>query len=291
MNEFREGKKMQDKIEKIGKGTVIQHGKYNDRIYLMKLDRDDCPHILDEIRLMARGNQYKKIFTKVPLWAAPIFFADGYIMEGYIPAFYQRNEAVFFLSKYLDSDRLLGVEYDCLNEFGRLLNEWDAKSTKEKESGKAGKNFRIKKLDESHADQITEIYRKVFTSYPFPIHDPAYILSTMKENVQYYGAEKKGKLIALSSAEIDLTGKNAEMTDFATLPDYRGFNLSSLLLTEMEKDVRKLGIGTFYTIARLNSLAMNKTFLKLRYTYAGTLINNTNIAGKIESMNLFYKHV
>jgi hypothetical protein len=59
----------------------------------------------------------------------------------------------------------------------------------------------------------------------------------------------------------------------------------------MEKRMRKAGIKTPFTIARLNSLAMNKTFLKLHYTYAGTLVKNTNIAGKIESMNVYYKHL
>ncbi len=50
-------------------------------------------------------------------------------------------------------------------------------------------------------------------------------------------------------------------------------------------------IKTLYTIARLNSPAMNKTFLRLNYTYSGTLIKNTNIAGKIESMNVYYKAI
>jgi beta-lysine N6-acetyltransferase len=36
---------------------------------------------------------------------------------------------------------------------------------------------------------------------------------------------------------------------------------------------------------------MNKTFLKFDYCYSGTLINNTNIAGSIESMNVYYKHL
>jgi putative beta-lysine N-acetyltransferase len=291
MNELNGGKTMHDKIEKIGRGSLIQHGKFNDRIYLMKLVPLDYPEILDEIRQIARENQYKKVFTKVPSWAAPKFLSDGYIMEGYVPDFYQRREAAFFLSKFLDSDRLMGIEHDCLTEFGRLLTSRYEKSAKPVKSKSADHKFKIKKLDESHIEQITDIYREVFLSYPFPIHNPDYILSTMKDHVQYYGAEKKGKLIALASAEIDPKGLNAEMTDFATLSDYRGKNLATKLLIEMEKDAKTQDMGTLYTIARLNSLAMNKTFLKQGYTYAGTLINNTNIAGDIESMNILYKHV
>ena len=43
--------------------------------------------------------------------------------------------------------------------------------------------------------------------------------------------------------------------------------------------------------ARLNSIGMNKPFLNLKYSFSGTLIMNTNIAGKIESMNVYYKHI
>jgi hypothetical protein len=36
---------------------------------------------------------------------------------------------------------------------------------------------------------------------------------------------------------------------------------------------------------------MNRTFLRLAYRYSGTLIMNTHISGRIESMNVFYKHI
>ncbi|HYQ58419.1 MAG TPA: GNAT family N-acetyltransferase, partial [Draconibacterium sp.] len=96
---------------------------------------------------------------------------------------------------------------------------------------------------------------------------------------------------ALASAEVDEKGKNAEMTDFATLPQYRGKNFSVLLLAEIEKAMKKQDFSTLYTIARLNSIGMNKTFLKMNYCYSGTLIKNTHIAGKLESMNVLYKHI
>jgi len=280
---------MQDRTETIGKGTLIQHGKFNDRIYLMKLSREDVPGILDKLRSIAVENEYTKIFCKVPGWAAPLFFSDGFLMEASIPRFYREKEAVFFLSKFLDSDRLLGVEHGRLEELAGLLrSRITAPATIEDQGIRAV----FLRLNSTHARQITGIYRKVFLSYPFPIHDPDYITGNMKRgDVQYYGFEKNGRLIALASAEIDRKGRNAEMTDFATLPDYRGNRLSIRLLMEMEKAMKQQQISTLYTIARLNSIPMNKTFLKLRYNYAGTLIRNTNIAGRIESMNVYYKHI
>jgi putative beta-lysine N-acetyltransferase len=111
----------------------------------------------------------------------------------------------------------------------------------------------------------------------------------MNENVKYFGIYKNDKLIAASSVEVDRKNKNAEMTDFATDPEHQGNNLSLILLMEMEAEMRKQKIKTVYTIARAFSAAMNITFAKLDYKYSGTLINNTNIGGKIESMNVWYK--
>ena len=54
--------------------------------------------------------------------------------------------------------------------------------------------------------------------------------------------------------------------------------------------MEQLGIDTFYTIARSVSFGMNITFAKMDYKYTGTLKNNTNISGNIESMNVWYKN-
>lgn len=277
---------MEDKIETIGKGSIIQHGKLNNRIYLIKLGKEDCPGIMDELRRIAADNAYTKIFCKVPVWAAPDFFADGFLTEAIIPGFYCGKDAAFFLAKYLDSDRLMQVESQSLRELSDLL-----KSTHIKEQIPENDSFHIRQLGVADVEQITDIYRKVFLSYPFPIHNSEYILHTMQERVRYFGVSKKEKLIAVASAEIDEEGKNAEMTDFATDPDFRGQKLGQLLLSTMEKEMEAIRMKTLYTIARLRSIPMNKVFLKHQYQYAGTLLSNTNISGSIESMNVYYKHL
>ena len=279
---------MHDKIEIIGKGTLIQHGSHNNRIYLMKLDERDAQIILEKLSELDHKNEYTKIFCKIHKWIAPIFLSDEYILEASIPGFYNNIQDVFFVSKFIDSARLRKVDKVQFEKLSLLL---EGESKNHKKLTKLKSDYKIRRLDNSNVEQITEIYREVFISYPFPIHDPGYILQTMNENVQYYGAEKDGRLAAIASSEIDLKGLNAEMTDFATSKEYLGNNLSALLLEKMEKEMKKQGIKTLYTIARLNSIPMNKTFLKFDYNYSGTLINNTNIAGNIESMNVYYKHL
>ncbi len=279
---------MHDKIEILENGSLIQHGKHNDRIYLMKLKEKDVPSILETLSKLAIEHRYTKIFCKIPKWAAPLFYSNGFLLEASIPGFYNKQEDVLFVSKFLSTDRLLDVENSQLQELSKLLLE---KSKTAKSSKKTVSEFKVKRLGKTDIESITEIYHEIFLSYPFPIHNPDYILKTMDENVQYYGVKVDGKLAAIASSEIDKKGENAEMTDFATSMTFQGNKLSTLLLEAMEKEMKKQGIRTLYTIARLKSIPMNKTFLRFDYNYSGTLIKNTNIAGNIESMNVYYKHI
>jgi putative beta-lysine N-acetyltransferase len=278
---------VRDKIEKFGKGSFVQHGKLNNRVYLMKLKKPDFPKILPYIENLIRSYSYTKVFCKVPYWAVPILISEGFIIEAQIPGFYDEKDDVFFMSKFLDNERFSNKE----NEQLELLAQELIASDKNVEKTFSSDGFSSAKLKKDDVTDITTVYKKVFKTYPFPIFNTGYILKTMKENVDYFGIKANGKLIALSSAEIDKEGRNAEMTDFATLPKFRGKSLATMLLIKMEIEMKEQNINTLYTIARLNSIAMNKTFLKLNYKYAGTLVNNTNIAGEIESMNVYYKHL
>ena len=112
--DYKEGKIMIDTIETIGKDSVIQHGKHNDRVYLMKLAPLDVHLVIAELMTLALNNGYSKIFCKVPKNLAPLFFANGYLMEAQIPRFYNDELDVFFVSKFLNSDRLLNIENDQL---------------------------------------------------------------------------------------------------------------------------------------------------------------------------------
>lgn len=276
---------MYDKIEKFGKSKV-QHGKMNDRIYLMKLSKSDYPEIIDKLNSLAEEKNYSKIFAKVPEWAVDEFKSDGYRREAYIPKFYEGRTDTYFLSKFVKKSRgvLKEKEKAVIDENINL-----ALSKKGQLQLKKKSSFEPGVLSQEDAAGLAELYSKVFKSYPFPIFEENYLKKTMDENIVYFGIYDDEKLIAASSAEMDTSAKNAEMTDFATDPEYKGNNLSVRLLREMEREMLVRKIKTLYTIARTYSAGMNITFSKMRYKFSGTLVNNTNIAGKIESMNVWYK--
>ena len=95
---------MSDRLEKIG-GSLIQHGKFNDRIYLMSLDNNDYPGILHHMESIADENRYSKIFAKIPTYALEGFRDAGYITEAKIPGFFAQQTDAFFMGKFLDPRR------------------------------------------------------------------------------------------------------------------------------------------------------------------------------------------
>ncbi len=277
-----------DIVETLGNSTV-QHGKYNDRAYLMKLDPGDLPQLLTELDKLAERHQYSKIFAKVPASAEAPFTDKGYIAEARIPRFYNHQEDVLFLGKFLSDQRAREKKQDLVRD---VLS---AAKSKQSFAGEGTSlpddSFSSREAAPDDINAMAEVYQNVFATYPFPIHDSNYLSQTMEDNVAYFGIWCKGRLVALSSAEMDCAGGNAEMTDFATLPDFRGKGLATCLLAEMEKHLLENGISTAYTIARAYSYGMNITFARQGYTYSGTLTNNTNIFGGMESMNVWHKTV
>ena len=95
---------MSDRIITFG-GSLIQHGKDNDRVYLMHLSTDDMPHILTHIDGLADEHGYSKIFAKVPAAVEKLFCRNGYITEALIPQFFHQNEDGCFMGKYLLAQR------------------------------------------------------------------------------------------------------------------------------------------------------------------------------------------
>ncbi len=275
---------MNDSITKLG-NSILQNGKYNDRIYLMKLSKDDFPDILDKLDKLALDKGYSKIFAKVPAFAKCGFIDNGYRIEAFIPQFYNGCEDVYFMGKYFTMSRMFDDRIERITE---ILNVARSKAHEELKFN-LPHQFSYRICDKSHASQMAKIYKKVFETYPFPIHEPEYIVQTMDENFVYFSIRRNDTIVALSSSEMDVGSQSVEMTDFATLPEYRGNGFAVYLLNKMENEMKKRNMKTAYTIARAISYGINIIFGKMGYKYCGTLLNNTNISGNFESMNVWYK--
>jgi putative beta-lysine N-acetyltransferase len=265
-------------------GAQIQHGPYNRRIYLMKLGEADPAELLPKMVKLCRKRDYTKIFAKVPVRHEQAFLALGFRAEARIPNFFSGTEDAVFLGLYLDPDRQNAPDAQQIEEV-RLLSESKTPTPAPKPTG----DLLLRRCRPQDIPDMAPLYGQVFATYPFPIADPDFIAETMASHVVYFGVWDDGELVALSSAETDRDASNVEMTDFATLPEQRGNGYARMLLTRMEVAMRKEGICTAYTIARAISPGMNITFARQGYQFGGCLTNNTNICGKIESMNIWYR--
>lgn len=277
---------MSDTVMTLG-NSVLQHGKYNDRIYLMKLSKDDLPTIADRLDKLALSDGYSRIIAKVPASAEAEFADNGYVVEARIPKFYNGGENLYFMGKYFSELRKRQNNPEKIRD---VLKVAESKVPKRKMGAVAlAPGFDYGVCDKSDAVQISSVYKTVFETYPFPIHDPEYVARTMDENFIYFSIRKNGRIVALSSSEMDASSKTVEMTDFATLPEHQKGGFAIYLLQRMEDEMRKLEMKTAYTIARAVSYGINAIFAKMGYKYGGTLTNNTNISGSLESMNIWYK--
>lgn len=277
---------MADRLERWGR-SVLQHGPANDRIYLMKLAAEDCPGILDDLERLAGARDYGKIFAKVPQPLTEPFLQRGYRLEARIPGMFKGEADGVFLGKFFKPEREREARPEVLADI--LKTARGRQGTGRQPMAEGEQAFRLRPLQSDEVAEAAELYGKVFDSYPFPIHDADYLRETMATHVRYVGVWQGGKLVALASAELFADGGHAEMTDFATLPESRGQGLAGTLLARMEDMVRREGIRTAYTIARSYSFGMNITFAREGYEYGGTLRNNTQICGRLESMNVWYK--
>jgi lysine 2,3-aminomutase len=272
-----------DQVTHIG-NSLVQHGKINDRIYLMDLDAADASGMPETLNKIATQENYGKIYVRVPKRFQAIFARNDYKTEATIPKLYDGRETGYFMSRFLDEKR--AVKYN-VSLVADVLKKARAKKPASEGQDDEGL-YSVRPCTAEDAVNMAELYQDVFLTYPFPIDKPEYIISTMENNISYFGAWFEDQLVALSSAEQYPEHRYAEMTDFATLPSHQGKGIASMLLGVMEQAMREAGFMMSFTSARASSYGINGVFSKMGYKFAGTLLNNTCISGHIEHMNIWY---
>lgn len=279
--------RLQDVIEKIGK-SIIQHGPYNRRVYLMKLHNQDAHSIMSDIECMAHNNKYEKIVAKIPSGNKTVYKEHGYVQEAIIPEYFKNGEHAVFMGKYFSLSRKQIIEQELIQTILSLaMRRKHHSDSKKNECRLATQICRL-----ADTDEMSLVFQAVFKTYPFPIFDANYLSEVIKKRqAHYYCIRKNGRIVAIAASEIDLANQGVEMTDFATLPEFRGQGLAGCLLKDMEQSMEKKGMRTAFSIARALSPAMNNLFAKKGYSFGGTLGNNSNIAGRIESMNVWHKRL
>jgi putative beta-lysine N-acetyltransferase len=276
-----------DRIETI-KGSLLQHGHHNNRIYLMRLNTGrDIQLLIESLDRLARDKGYAKILAKIPATTWDAFKQAGFTKEAFVPGFFRGETDACFAAKFftpLKQQAQPAKEHFIADRAGRA----DPLSAEQQETGAS---WYMEACEPSDVPEMCGIYRRIFKTYPFPIHEQDHLRHMMRAGARYFCIRAEEKIAALAAAEIDRQSQTAEMTDFGTLPGQRGQGFAGRLLRRLDRAAGGAGVRTAYTIARADAAGINKIFANSGYRYAGLLRRNSQISGRIRDMTVWYKHL
>lgn len=257
---------------------------YNKRLKILNYGGSNYRGMAKRIDYIAKENDFDKVFIKATSEDWEEFMAFGYILEG-IFKYYYNGDHGYCVSKFYSSKRRDSDTIEKENEIIEAVMEY--KEDEENIKLEDGYNLKVATIED--IPKIVKLYDDVFKTYPIPLNDEGYVKMLMENDVFFLYIEHNGKIVSCASADIDFIHKNAEMTDCATNPEYRGKGLMSVIIKHLEAEMKSRGIISLYSIARAVSYGMNKVFRKHGYSHTGRLINNCNICGNFEDMNIWVK--
>lgn len=282
---------MPDTVVRLG-DTLVQHGPFSDRVYVMKMAEGPVSETLDQLDALVAREGYGKVVVKARAPHRAAFEDRGYRLEATVPGFFGRDQPALFLGKFIDAARAVDARADVVRQVlstarGAASGRTDPTLAEARATLPGG--WVIREPGSEEAPSLASFYGTVFRSYPFPIDDPEHIRAAMSGGTRFFAVVEGDRLVAASSMEPGGAPRVVEMTDFATLSDHRGSGLATHLLGHMDAEAEAAGVRVAFTIARATSFGMNITFARRGYEYGGTLVNNTQISGGIESMNVWFK--
>ncbi|MFS0781533.1 putative beta-lysine N-acetyltransferase [Bacillus sp. 1P06AnD] len=238
--------------------------------------------IVETAELAAEKHGCEKIIFKAKREEYISLLSKGFVCEAMVDRFFAGSDA-FFFSKFYAHERRnskFWVEED------QLLVQIEKGAARPE---KPNPPFTIVTCTKEHAEQLSALYKHVFKVYPVPMDDPAYVAECMDKGSVFIAYLHEGRLVSAVCGDISKAEWNAEITDCATLPEYRQYGLMQRLISLLEKKLAEKHILCLYSIARAKSYGMNAAFKKLGYSYRGRLVNNCYIFEDLEDMNMWVK--
>lgn len=273
-------------IEDEGYKTSVYFDYYNKRLKIVDYEATDYTAMLKKLAWLADSNGFDKIFIKTTQDDFQKFLSHGYVLEGILRYYFKGTDA-YVVSRFSSTQR---AQSEVIIDEAKLIEEIIYSSAPAKEK-KLDPKIRIIDAKEENIPQLVYIYRNVFETYPSPLTNPDYIKAVMKKNVFFKLALDGDTPIAAASGEVSFKHSNVEMTDCATIPTAQGKGIMQFILQELEKEMKEKQIKTAYTLARANSIGMNKSFFRLNYEYSGRLVKNCDIFGQFEDLNIWVKRL
>lgn len=257
---------------------------YNRRLLVHGFQAEDTAELVKFILTVASANGYEKTSVRCHKDQYEELLKFGFEIEGSIPGYFKGKDA-YVISHFTPGWRKRSPR---LNDANKIIADLKTESGSV-EIKPLNAKANIYRATQQNISQMVSIFRQVFKTYPSPVKHPDYLKAAMATDAVYMMSSWNGDMLAVAGAEIDRNNLNAEMTDCATLPQARGRGLMKHILSSLEENLKKKGIITAYALCRSTNIAMNKVFHQLGYQYSGRMINNCDIAGQFEDMNIWAK--
>ncbi|MBA4493861.1 putative beta-lysine N-acetyltransferase [Paenactinomyces guangxiensis] len=266
------------------KNASIELDEYNSRIKLMRYTTDDLEALTKHLEELAN----EKDIGKVLIYADPEDIAEfeklGFEQEGEISVFFN-GEPAFILSRFIDDSRSVSEDGEKKDQIIEIAEQAETIE----EPPPLDPSFTLRRATPADAKELAGLYQLVFETYPTPIHDEKFIRECMEKDVYFTVVTHENKIVSAASADVFTKYNCAEITDCATNPEYRGKGLLSAIIFDLEKRMQELGVPNLFSLTRAVSTGMNVVISKLGFEYQGRLIQNSQIAGQFEDMNIWVK--
>lgn len=241
--------------------------------------------IIHHIINLAKEEKLEKIVANCRIRQLKPFKYCGFHVEGIIEGFFKGEDA-YCSSLFLSKERSISA---CKEEEDAILCK--CANDIRKFMPPLSPAFNIREACLKDIPQIVELFTTVFKTYPSPVFSIDYLERVMNDKVLFKVALHDKKVVSVASADMDLNNLNAEITDCATYPEFRGKGLLSNLICFLEKDMKNKGFHALYSLSRANNPGINLALAKQGYRYSGRLINNCHICGGLEDMNIWVKRL
>lgn len=258
----------------------------NERIKLISYQNttEDVAPLTDFLLQTAREHGMgKAVITARGLdWRA--FQTRGYALEGTVERFYQGTPG-HFMAYFLTGER---QTTERLEEKQTLLQSLLEQPAGAGEVPPLPEGSSLEVAGPELAAELAAVYDQVFESYPSPLTDPDYVRELIESgDGLFMVTTAEGQITSAAAAEIDRAHGNAEITNCATLPDFRGEGLMSILIDALHQEMDRQQIPCLYSMARALSPGMNRALQRFGYTFRGRLVNHVHIGGGYEDLNLW----
>ncbi len=249
--------------------------------------------------------QRSKVLTLVEESIAPELINEGFTLAGTMPGFYRGETGCSVLTYNIDARRKQmahpreGARVEEIVDRYRRLDDveitqrYDYLGDDEivAETQESEVEVRTILALPSDAARIAQLIDLTFQDYPTPSHDPAYVASQIENGVPFRFVEVGGKVVACASAELVPDARTAELTDCATLPEYRERGHMKILLADLMWDLEQKGYCSAHTFSRARIPGINVLFKKLGFEHCGSIHQSCRIGDGLEDMNIWIRQL